>query len=36
MQVKHGIDGERVTWGFSLAGLSARDEAVFKLSLIHI
>jgi len=30
MQVKHGIDGERVTLGFSLAGLSARDEAVFK------
>lgn len=30
MQVKHGIDGERVTLGFSLAGLSGRDEAVFK------
>jgi len=30
MQDGHGIEGERVTLGFSLAGLSARDEAVFK------
>lgn len=30
MQVKYGIDGERLTLGFSLAGLSARDETLFK------
>lgn len=30
MQVKHGSDGERVTLGFSLAGLSTRDETLFK------